>query len=220
MHMPPVTRRPVARSLALPLAAAALAALALPAGASQINTGGTGGAYEASFCPVLAQQLKLAQFDYALHALRRHAREHGARARQPAPAGLRPARRVRAREPADEGRGRAHPGAPGRRARVRVRRHPQQGHHQLRRAGGQRRPAALHPAAGRLGQRRHLPVPARASMPTASARPRASPTRPPPRMPSARRSRPTTRSACSCSSPTPTPSSSRRSASSAATSCR
>ena len=32
---------------------------------------------------------------------------------------------------------------------------------------------ALHPAAGGLGQRRHLPVPARASMPTASARPRA-----------------------------------------------
>ena len=63
--MPPVTRRPVARSLALPLAAAALAALALPAGASQINTGGSGGAYDASFCPVLAQQLKLAQFDYA-----------------------------------------------------------------------------------------------------------------------------------------------------------
>ena len=63
--MPPATRRPVARSLALLLAAAALAALALPAGASQINTGGSGGAYDASFCPVLAQQLKLAQFDYA-----------------------------------------------------------------------------------------------------------------------------------------------------------
>ena len=64
--MPPATRRrPVARSLALLLAAAALVALALPAGASQINTGGSGGAYDASFCPVLAQQLKLAQFDYA-----------------------------------------------------------------------------------------------------------------------------------------------------------
>ena len=64
--MPPVTRHAlVARSLALPLALAALAALALPAGANQINTGGSGGAYDASFCPVLAQQLKLAQFDYA-----------------------------------------------------------------------------------------------------------------------------------------------------------
>ena len=60
----PAARRPLGRSLALPLAAAAFAALALPAGASQINTGGTGGAYDSSFCPVLAQQLKLAQFDY------------------------------------------------------------------------------------------------------------------------------------------------------------
>ncbi|MBO0740244.1 MAG: hypothetical protein J2P51_02310 [Hyphomicrobiaceae bacterium] len=42
----------------------ALAALAAPAGASQINTGASAGAYEASFCPVLSQQLKLAQFDY------------------------------------------------------------------------------------------------------------------------------------------------------------
>jgi hypothetical protein len=48
----------------VPLALAALGALALPAGANQINTGGGTGAYEASFCPVLAQQLKLAQFDY------------------------------------------------------------------------------------------------------------------------------------------------------------
>ena len=62
--MTSVTRHPLARSFALPLAVAALAALALPAGANQINTGGGTGAYEASFCPVLAQQLKLAQFDY------------------------------------------------------------------------------------------------------------------------------------------------------------
>ncbi len=62
--MPPVTRHPFPRSLALPLALAALAALTLPASASQINTGGATGAYEVSFCPVLAQQLKLAQFDY------------------------------------------------------------------------------------------------------------------------------------------------------------
>src|SRR2546423_3020663 len=72
MHMPSVTpvpsrsvaRRPTPRPVALPLAAPAFAALALPAGASQINTGGSSGAYEPSFCPVLAQQLKLAQFDY------------------------------------------------------------------------------------------------------------------------------------------------------------
>lgn len=51
-----------------PLHIAALAAacgtLAAPATASQINTGGTGGAYQSNFCPVLAQQLKLAQLDY------------------------------------------------------------------------------------------------------------------------------------------------------------
>src|SRR5207244_61327 len=57
-------RRPATRAFALPLALAAFAALAVPADASQINTGSTGGAYDASFCPVLAQQLKLAQFDY------------------------------------------------------------------------------------------------------------------------------------------------------------
>ena len=54
------------RSLSLPiaLAAAACAAIAAPADASQINTGGENGAYQANFCPVLSQQLKLAQFDY------------------------------------------------------------------------------------------------------------------------------------------------------------
>lgn len=45
-------------------AAAALSALAPAAGASQVNTGGEAGAYHASFCPLLAGQLKLAQFDY------------------------------------------------------------------------------------------------------------------------------------------------------------
>lgn len=63
-HVTPALRGPAARFAVLPLAYAALAALALPAGASQINTGGTTGAYHASFCPVLAQQLKLAQFDF------------------------------------------------------------------------------------------------------------------------------------------------------------
>ena len=44
----------------------ALATLPTGAGAvtSQVNTGGAGGAYEASFCPALVGQLKLAQFDY------------------------------------------------------------------------------------------------------------------------------------------------------------
>ena len=45
--------------------AAALAALALPAAANQINTGGPNAPYHASFCPVLKSHLKLAQFDYA-----------------------------------------------------------------------------------------------------------------------------------------------------------
>src|SRR4029077_13805494 len=44
--------------------AAGLAFLALPADAAQVNTGGPGGAYHASFCPALTGQLKLAQFDY------------------------------------------------------------------------------------------------------------------------------------------------------------
>jgi hypothetical protein len=50
--------------LSCTFASAALAALSVPAGANQINTGASGGAYDASFCPVLSQQLKLAQFDY------------------------------------------------------------------------------------------------------------------------------------------------------------
>jgi hypothetical protein len=59
----------VAKSIAKPAtltlaAAAALAGLALSAGANQINTGGEDGAYNASFCPALSGQLKLAQFDY------------------------------------------------------------------------------------------------------------------------------------------------------------
>jgi len=63
--MPRVAPHLAGRYLALPLALAACAALAAPAGANQINTGASTGAYETSFCPVLAQQLKLAQFDYA-----------------------------------------------------------------------------------------------------------------------------------------------------------
>ena len=43
---------------------AGLQAHAASASATQINTGGETGAYHASFCPALAGQLKLAQFDY------------------------------------------------------------------------------------------------------------------------------------------------------------
>ncbi len=52
-------------TLTLTLAlAAAVAGLGLSASASQINTGGASGAYHKSFCPALAAQLKVAQFDY------------------------------------------------------------------------------------------------------------------------------------------------------------
>jgi hypothetical protein len=50
--------------LNIAVATAAFAALAAPAGASEINTGAAGGAYQASFCPVLSRELKLAQLDY------------------------------------------------------------------------------------------------------------------------------------------------------------
>jgi hypothetical protein len=43
---------------------AGLVLFALPASAAQLNTGGSGGAYDASFCPAMVGQLKLAQFDY------------------------------------------------------------------------------------------------------------------------------------------------------------
>ena len=39
-------------------------AMATQANTGQINTGEAGGAYHASFCPALAAQLQLAQFDY------------------------------------------------------------------------------------------------------------------------------------------------------------
>jgi len=56
---------PVLRAFATPFFLAALAAIAAPAAASQINTGSAAGAYQASFCPALARELKLAQFDYS-----------------------------------------------------------------------------------------------------------------------------------------------------------
>ena len=64
---------PLAKLLAKPAAltlvvAAALAGASLPARANQINTGGEDGAYHKSFCPALASQLKLAQFDYQCKA--------------------------------------------------------------------------------------------------------------------------------------------------------
>lgn len=54
-----------AKSLVFTLVAAAgVQAHAVSAQAAQINTGGESGAYHGSFCPALAGQLKLAQFDY------------------------------------------------------------------------------------------------------------------------------------------------------------
>lgn len=55
-------------SLKLLPAAAAFAALLAPALAGQINTGDATGAYHADFCPLLAAQLRLAQFDYSCTA--------------------------------------------------------------------------------------------------------------------------------------------------------
>lgn len=55
-------------ALAIVLVAPALVALSLggtPAGADRINTGAVDGPYQKHFCGVLAQQLKLAQFDFA-----------------------------------------------------------------------------------------------------------------------------------------------------------
>ena len=57
--------KPFGKPATLALATAAvLGGLALTAGANQINTGSEDGAYNASFCPALSGQLKLAQFDY------------------------------------------------------------------------------------------------------------------------------------------------------------
>ena len=54
-------------ALAVVLVALVLIALALggtPAGANRINTGAADGPYQKHFCGVLAQHLKLAQFDF------------------------------------------------------------------------------------------------------------------------------------------------------------
>src|SRR5262245_16245115 len=55
-------------SVILGLTAVALAGIVAPASARQINTGDPIGAYHADFCPLLAGQLRLAQFDYACAA--------------------------------------------------------------------------------------------------------------------------------------------------------
>jgi len=52
----------------LSLTAATLAAFFAPAAARQINTGDATGAYHADFCPLLAAQLRLAQFDHSCTA--------------------------------------------------------------------------------------------------------------------------------------------------------
>jgi hypothetical protein len=53
------------RSSSALVALAIALALTAPAAASQINTGPAAGPYQANFCPALAGQLKLAQFDFA-----------------------------------------------------------------------------------------------------------------------------------------------------------
>jgi hypothetical protein len=52
-------------SLTHAIALVAFALLGSPAGADRINTGAVDGPYQKHFCPVLAHELKLAQFDYA-----------------------------------------------------------------------------------------------------------------------------------------------------------
>ena len=166
---------------------AALAALALPAGANQINTGGGGRALSKHFCPRARPTTQARAVRY--RCTPRPARARTSSACSPIRASWATPSSTPSRwRPAAEGRGRAHHRAPGRRARVPVRGDAQYG---ARPTGAKWRPTpaavALHPAAGRLGQRRQLPIPARASMRTASARPRASPTRHRPRTRSARR---------------------------------
>jgi hypothetical protein len=63
--MPSPVTSPVSALALGAVLAGALAAGPLPAAASQINTGGEAGAYHKSFCPALARELKVAQFDYA-----------------------------------------------------------------------------------------------------------------------------------------------------------
>jgi hypothetical protein len=53
------------RSLSHAIALVVLPLLGTPAGADQINTGAADGPYHKHFCPVLAHELKLAQFDFA-----------------------------------------------------------------------------------------------------------------------------------------------------------
>jgi hypothetical protein len=52
-------------SVIVALTVVALTTLFSPASANQINTGDATGAYHADFCPLLAGQLRLAQFDYS-----------------------------------------------------------------------------------------------------------------------------------------------------------
>ena len=63
--MPSPVTSPVSALALGAVLAGALAAGPLPAAASQINTGGEAGAYHKSFCPALSRELKVAQFDYA-----------------------------------------------------------------------------------------------------------------------------------------------------------
>jgi hypothetical protein len=62
--MPSLFTSPASLLALTALACGALAAGAMPAAANRINTGGEAGAYHKNFCPALARELKVAQFDY------------------------------------------------------------------------------------------------------------------------------------------------------------
>jgi hypothetical protein len=59
-----MTRSPALAIVLIALALVALGTGGTPAGANRINTGATDGPYQKHFCAVLAQHLKLAQFDF------------------------------------------------------------------------------------------------------------------------------------------------------------
>ena len=133
----------------LALVAGSRCCFALPASAaSQLNTGGSGGAYDASFCPARGRPAQAGAVRLPAARRRAAARENMQRVlADPRQLGYGQLDVFALESRPAEGRRRARHRPPGRRARMRVRRHAQQGHRQLRRAGGLRRQAALHPAA-------------------------------------------------------------------------
>ena len=140
---------------------AGLVLFALPASAAQLNTGGSGGAYTRASAQPLVGQLKLAQFDYQCtpsSGTRENMERVLADPRQLGYGQLDvfvlEARQLKAETAFVIARQ-----DDVRECVFAVTRNRDIG--QLRRAGRLRRQAALHPAAARLRQRRHVPVPAR-----------------------------------------------------------